>query len=341
MSLQWQLSRTVPADTAEIGQAILAPQNVYRQIGDHFDQLFPNEGIFADLYDTQGRGAISPLLMALVTVFQMLEKVPDRTAAEFAAARIDWKYALHLPLTYPGFHFTDLYAFRTRLLQAGQERLVFDQILMRLKELGLIKPKGKVRTDATHVLAVVERLSQLELVSESLRLALQAVQHTAPQWVAAALPAVFLERYEVRRSEYGLSQTEVHARLVQAGQDAGWFLAQVDHSAPQGVRHLAEVESLRTVLAQQFPQGPSQPPAQRRPMGKEVIESPHEPEARYGQKRGKDWLGYKAQVSETCQDDQPHLIIDLEPSGALDNDSPELPHIQARLQAQGLLPAEH
>ena len=340
MSLQWQLSRTVPEDTAQIGQTILAPHNVYRQIGDRFDQIFPDEQVFAHLYDTQGRGAIPPLLLALVTVFQMLEKVPDRTAAEFVASRIDWKYALHLPLTYPGFHFTDLYAFRTRLLEHGQERLVFDQLLVRMKELGLIKPKGKVRSDATHVLAVVERLSQLELVTESLRVALQAVLQAAPKWVKTALPAAFLDRYERRQSEYGLSQTQVQEKLGQAGKDAFWFLVQIDRSAPEAIRHLSEVETLRTVLAQQFPKGPSGPPAQRRPTGGEVIENPHEPEARYGKKRGKTWLGYKAQVTETCDDEQPHLIVDLEPTGALDNDSPELPKIQARLAEQGVLPAE-
>lgn len=77
MSLQWQLSRKVPKDTAEVGRAILKAGNVYRQIGDRFDELFPEEAVFASLYETQGRGAIPPLLMALVTVFQMLEKVPD------------------------------------------------------------------------------------------------------------------------------------------------------------------------------------------------------------------------------------------------------------------------
>ena len=97
---------------------------------------------------------------------------------------------------------------------------------------------------------------------------------------------------------------------------------------------------MRQVLAQQFPQGPSGPPAQRRPTGRDVIESPHEPEARFGKKRGKPWIGYKLQVSETCDDDQPHLVVDLDPTGALDNDSPELPKIQARLADQDILPQE-
>ena len=44
-----------------------------------------------------------------------------RAAAEFVASRIDWKYAPHLPLDYPGFHWTDLLAFRNRLREHQQE----------------------------------------------------------------------------------------------------------------------------------------------------------------------------------------------------------------------------
>jgi transposase len=339
MSLQWQLSRDIPADTAAVGRVILSQDNAYRQIGDRFDQLLPQESVFTPMYANTGRGAISPLLLALVTVFQMLEKVPDRVAAEMVRTRIDWKYALHLPLLYKGFHFTDLYAFRVRLLEHGQERLVFDQILARLKALGLIKPRGKMRTDSTHILAVVQRLTQLELVTESLRVALCAALEVAPVWCKQALPATFEEAYNQRQWQYGLSDSQVKSRLAQAGRDGFWFLAQIDQSAPEVVRQLPEVETLRTVLRQQFTQGPDGPPA-KRPTGRDVIESPHETEARYAKKRGQGWIGYKVQVTETCDDDRPHLIVDLEPTGALANDSPELPHIQARLEKQGTPPGE-
>ena len=340
MSLQWSVSREVPPDTAAIGQVVLKADNVYRQIGDHFAELFPQDNEFAFLYDEHGRGAIPPLLSALVTVFQMLEHVPDRAAAEFVASRIDWKYALHLPLAYPGFHWTDLLAFRKRLWEHQQERLLYDRFLTQLQELGLIKRRGKMRTDSTHVLAVVERLSQLELVTESIRLALCAVSERAADWVAQMLPASFQEAYSHPQNEYGLSQAQVRRRLVQAGQNGFWFLAQLERSAGTQECALAAVATLRTVLAQQFPQGSSQPPTGKRPTGQGVIESPHEPEARYGSKRGQGWIGYRVQVTETCDAELPHLIVDLEPTGALDNDAPQLPAIQARLRERDLLPSE-
>lgn len=340
MSLKWRLSREVPQDTASLGEAILAPDNVYRRIGEHFHELFPREDDFSAMYDVTGRGAVSPLLLALVTVFQMLEKVPDRLAADYVVSRIDWKYALHLPLTYTGFHFTELYQFRGRLLEHEKERLVFDRLIVRLKALGLIKQRGKMRTDSTHILAVVERLSQMELVTESLRVVLCAVTEVASDWVEKTIPAAFREVYGQRRSEYGLSNAEAEERLVQAGQDGFWFLMQLDESAPEDVRLLPEVKVLRTVLEQQFPGGKDGPPAQNRPLGKEVIESPHEPEARRSKKREIGWIGFKGQVTESCDEDTPHLIVDLEPTGALDQDNPELPKIQGRLAKQGTLPSE-
>lgn len=340
MSLQENLSRTLPADIAQVGHQLLAPDNFFRQIGDRFDELFPQESEFADLYQSTGRGAISPVLLAGVTIFQMMEKLPDRQAAEFVASRLDWKYALHLPLGYPGFHFTDLYAFRQRLLAHGWERKVLEQLLERLKQVGLLRGRGKMRTDSTQVLGLVEWLSQLEIVLESIRLALRAVHQVAPQWVTAHLPAAFGEVYGERLNAYGLSEEELALGWQRAGQDGFWFLSQIDHSAPASARQLAEVAVLRQVLAQQVPQGPDQPPPAKRPSGKAILQSPHETQARLGVKRKKIWLGYKVQVTETCDPDLPHLLVDLEPDNAQQQDCLALPAIQARLAERGLLPAE-
>ncbi len=340
MSIQKHLNRDIPDSTRQIGQMLFEPNNIYRQIGDRFDEIFPDEETFRPMYARGGRGAEPPLLMALVTVFQMMEKVPDRQATEWVVSRLDWKYALHLPLEYKGFHFTDLLAFRKRLLQHQQERILFDQLLGRLKELGLLKAGGKVRTDSTHVLALMERLSRMELVTESLRVATLAIQEAAPEWAAKHLPSAFLETYSKRQSQYGLSDTQIQAKWIQAGRDGIWLLSQIDAASPAAVRNLSQVILLRKVLQQQFPDGPDNPPGAKRQAGGGVIESPHEPEARFAKKRDKNWQGYKLQVTETCDPNQPHLFIDLEAGEAQANDATQLPAIQQRLVEQQLTPTE-
>ena len=110
----------IPVDTARLGQILLAAESPYRLIGDQLSNLISDED-FAEMYETTGGAAISPTILALVTVFQMMEKLPDRAAALAVVMRIDWKYALHVPLEWEGFHFTNLNHFRQRLLEHDAE----------------------------------------------------------------------------------------------------------------------------------------------------------------------------------------------------------------------------
>ncbi len=78
------------------------------------------------------------------------------------AARIDWKYALGLELNDPGFDFSVLSLFRSRLLSGGQEKLILDKLKERCQELKLLKPRGKARTDSTHILAAIRLFAWFE-----------------------------------------------------------------------------------------------------------------------------------------------------------------------------------
>lgn len=44
--------------------------------------------------------------LALITLLQFMEELPDRQAADAVRGRIDWKYLLGLDLTDPGFDAT-------------------------------------------------------------------------------------------------------------------------------------------------------------------------------------------------------------------------------------------
>jgi hypothetical protein len=341
MSLQWELSPTVPADTADLARRLYAPDDFYIQVGNRWKDLFPEQATYTPLYHLTGRSAIPPQLLDMVTLFQHNEKLPDRVATRFVISRIDWKYALHLPMSYSGFCFTDLSAFRGRLKDDHDERRLFDQTVTTFKDAGLIRSGGKMRTDSTHILAVVARLGCLELVTESIRSAVSAVCALAANWVTATIPPPFQESYQHRQSEYGLSDSAVLEKLRQAGRDGFWFVAAWDQAQPVPPdAEPASLVTLRTVLQQQFPSGPDGIPPAKRPRGHDVIDSPHETEARTAAKRGRPWTGYKAQVTETCDADAPHLIADIAATNACVNDSPELPTIQARLVAQGTVPAE-
>jgi transposase len=331
----------MPADIAALGQKLLAPTNPYRIIGEQLADIL-QDAQFAALYDPHGRAAISPGLLALVTLFQFLEDLPDREAAAAVVVRLDWKYALHLPLEDTGFDFTCLCYFRRRLLDHAQERLVFEEILHKIEARGLVKKRGKQRTDSLAVLGAVRQLSLLELVSETLRLAVRALTQAAPEWVAQELPASFVTEYAARRSDYRLSPAERQAAVVQVGQDGLWLLARLAATAPAAVAALAAVAVLRTVWAQRYDQAEDGGVRVREQTVDctELVITPHDPGVRLGEKRGKGWLGEKVHVTETATAGGPNFITDVTTAAAPSGDSAALPTIRAQLAQRDLLPAE-
>jgi transposase len=132
---------SMPADTEAVGKVILEENSAYRLIGEKLFSRF-HEQDFVDLYSVEGKPGISPVILTFVTVFQFMEKLPDRQAAESLRMRMDWKYALHLPLTYAGFDYSVLSEFRDRLLEHHAEGLVFEQLVEEFQSMGLIKHEG-------------------------------------------------------------------------------------------------------------------------------------------------------------------------------------------------------
>ena len=171
MSLHLKPVGDIPAETARVARAAFPKGTVAIRLRDEFSALYTDED-FRRFYPSRGQPALAPWRLALVTVLQFLEHLSDRQAADAVRARIDWKYALGLELTDPGFHFSILTEFRARLVAGGAEHLLLNRMLEHFKCRGLVKVRGKQRTDSTHVLAAVRRLNLLELMVETLRAAL-------------------------------------------------------------------------------------------------------------------------------------------------------------------------
>src|ERR687898_309609 len=83
---------------------------------------------FAPLFSHTGRPAEAPAQLALITIMQFAEGLSDVQAADAVRARIDWKYALALDLTDPGFDSSILSEFRARLVAKQGDAVLFDGI---------------------------------------------------------------------------------------------------------------------------------------------------------------------------------------------------------------------
>jgi len=348
MSLRVPVIYCIPDETERVARAAFPHGNPYLQIADELGALYAHSQ-FQTLFSATGHPALDPARLAAITIFQFMEGLADAQAADAVRSRIDWKYALALPLTDPGFDSSVLTEFRARLVTGGAEALLLDTLLERVQERGLLKARGRARTDSTAVLAAVRVLTRLVCVAETLRAALNALATLAPEWLCTQISSDWGDRYSRRLEEYHLPKSETERALLaqRFGADGHHLLgALYAPTAPPLLRRVPAVQILRAVWVQQFAAPATDGVVQWRsaddlPPGALLIVSPYDAEARLSAKRGQLWSGYKVHWTESCDEDGPHLITHVATASATEADIDRLPAIHAGLAASALLPAEH
>ena len=347
MSLHPQSPRLLPAETERVARAAFPKGVLPMHMADALGPLFEDQQ-FTALFPQRGQPAEAPARLALATLLQFAEGLSDRQAADAIRGRIDWKYALALELTDSGFDHTVLSEFRSRLVEGKAELLLLDALLARCRELGLLKKRGRQRTDSTHVLAAVRVLNRLERVGETLRAALNVLAMVAPAWLQALAPAEWYERYGERVENFDLPKTEkARAELAAVmAVDGQRLLAALEAETEQSwLREVPAVKTLRRVWEEQYVEHEGRlcfRNSKDMPSPAELIASPYDVEARYSNKRSVEWVGYKVHLTETCDDERaPHLITNVETTPATTPDDNMLTPIHESLQKRDLLPAEH
>lgn len=300
------------------------------------------------LYPNQGQSAIAPWRLVMILIMQFLENLSDRQTADAVRGRIDWKYALSLELEDDGFNFSVLSEFRDRLIEGGSSHQILSKMLAKFGYLGLLKSRGKARTDSTHVLAIVKELTKLEHLEETLKSALNTLAKVAPTWLERMVTIDWYERYG-QKNEYSRKTRTVEekeAKAIQLGTDGFFLLESIYHeTTPDAIRQLQAVEVLRQVWLQQY-YAPTEETVQLRtekdgPPNATRIFSPYETEARKSIKRSTKWTGYKVHLTETCEEDLPHLITHVETTVATTQDSTVVPSIHQALAEKEVLPYHH
>jgi transposase len=341
MSLKENFPTRIPQETVRFVEPLLSEESIYRFIGQHIDQIISDED-FMSMYAEEGRPAVNPVTLALVTIFQFLEKLPDRTAAQMAVMRLDWKYALRQPLDWTGFHYSDLCNFRKRLLEHEAERVMFERVVAYLRGHGYVQAGGQQRTDSTHILGAVRDLSTVELVRETLRVAVSALISTDALWTLRYLPASFMETYTARQRWDWTDKIQMVEHLQRMATDGEWLWTQVQQFGTPTLRALAEVRMLRRILNEQFK--PSRETVSFTPTGHyrgNYIASPYDVDVRRSTKRTTQWVGYKLHVTESISVGQERrFITDIALASAPEPDNQQVEAIQKRLAEQKLLPAQ-
>lgn len=251
-----------------------------------------------------GRVAIEPVLLLGISLLQYVDGLPDRQAVEMLRYHAGWNFALNRQLGDELFHPTTLVHFRQRLLEQEQSALGFKIILDALAQAGLVSRQSRQRLDSTQMFGLVSRMSRLDCVRESLRLALQELEvQVAPE----ARPEFWLgwwERYVESQTDYRAGGEALARKLVEAGTDTARLLEWAGGQPKDAFARGPQLTLLARVFQEQFeitarpiaPKGPGE-------LSSDRVRNPHDPEATYAVKgegkKKKEHVGYKVQVAET------------------------------------------
>ena len=300
--------------TAGLSSSLFAPTDRYRLFAQIvYPKVAAARGALEKCYcPDNGRVAVEPVLMLCVSLLQYLDGLPDRQAVEMLRYHAGWNFALNRQLGDELFHHTTLSNFRQRLLENKQSALGFQTILDALAEAGLVSRQSRQRLDSTQMFGLVSRMSRLDCVRESMRLALQELEGMV---VPEARPVFWVEvweRYVESQTDYRAGSEALARKLVEAGTDTARLLEWAGGQSPDNFAPGAQLRLLERVFSEQFERSASQTaPKNKGELSSDRVQNPHDPEATYAckgeGKKKKEHVGYKVQVAETVTQ------ADLEP----------------------------
>src|SRR5215207_417479 len=256
----------------------------------------------------------------------------------------------------PGFDHTVLCEFRGRLLGGEASERLLARVLDTARDAGLLKARGRQRTDSTHVLVAVRALNRLALLAETRCAALNAIAGVAPVWLRGLAPPEWHARYDRRVEDMRLPENgpKREAYVAQVGADGYRLLKALEGAnAPPDAAALPTVAVLRRVWARHFERNEAGPdngetggdgvrlrPVQGHGPG-DRIESPYDTDARFRSKAGMSWTGDMVHLTETCDAGAPRLVVHTDTTPANVDEAMRTARIHAALAGKGLAPSEH
>ena len=308
---------------------------------------------FADLFPRLGQPGLPPWRLALVTILQFRENLPDRRAAEAVRARIDWKYLLGLELD------------RSRLRPLGPVRVP--------RPPGRGRRRGAPARQAARGVPGARPAQGARPAAHRLDPRAGLDPRAQPARAGRRDPARGPERAGHRRP--GLAARSGPEGLVQA-------LRPPDRGRPPAAGRRPSARPTRAPSARTGSRCSTGSTSRRRPRScagcrrsrscggsgnatscartgrpraaacarrprtsrrraAEPVESPYDPQARYRTRSGTSWIGYIVHLSETCEDDAVHLITHAMTTVAAVHEARCTAAIHEALAGKGLVPGEH
>jgi transposase len=192
--------------------------------------------------------------LALATLLQFKEKLSDRQAEEASRLRVDWKYALHLSMYYPGLSRLLLCRYRQRVYHDPAWEQDFLSLLDRCNEGGLCQERQEPPLTAVAVLDEVCSQSRLEEAMLALRRVLAVLATDYPKWLRSIILPHWYTRYHLFTTVPDLPpDAHQQAELAETiGADILYLFQAISRSDRPELGEIEEILALRKCWREQF-----------------------------------------------------------------------------------------
>lgn len=245
----------IPTSTANAAESVFAGSNFYLSTGNQMNKIFA--GLCLGEYSSVGHeSAIMLAMLYTITTFQYIESLPDSLAAEALRTRVDWKYALHLPLSYQGLAVTSFCQFRKWLVAEEARMEVFQALLFRFSAILVITKGQRLSLNTLNAVETVCLLSRLEVVRSTFSQVFRLLAGRQPEWLGRISLPHWYDRYGgLHRPSISSMGNDDRLELAQSIGADGFYLQNTISSAPlPGVDAFPEVAALKRVWQEQYRQ---------------------------------------------------------------------------------------
>lgn len=245
----------VPSDTAWAIRNVPDLNPRYLRIGDNLNAILAAEGAGQVSFSVDKPLNLT-VMLALVTIFQQLEGYTDQNAAEAMQRRADWKYALHLPLSYAGFDSGWLCSFRKYIFGETSGAVVVQAVIDHLVEIDAFDLAAGKHLIANEVLSSICKLNRIVQITEVMLLAVDALATRENLQLAdICLPDLY-EHYT--KTYYRLQQIETSEEMNLLAQTIGVDISRLWNAfqlfGEDGLQQWPEMEHLRDIWREQYDQ---------------------------------------------------------------------------------------
>ena len=242
MSKQFKLIQPIPRETERSARAAFGRRNFYILIGEHLESI---------LEKIQPKSLLEVgIVLPQITFFQFLEGLTDAQAIEAVRTRLDWKFALHLPVYPPTFHESELCEFRQRVLQDQQFQDEFQRLI---DHFVTFNPSLNDRFQSFKVLELLSyvcTINRLNWMQVSMSQMLEVLAVRFPDWLRKITLPHWYGRYTHTMTGNPPDQSEFSMEEIAA--DIDHILDEIHRSSPLGISELQEVKALERVWKQQI-----------------------------------------------------------------------------------------